>query len=332
MPTVLAKKKLTRNAIKGDSVPHFYCRKCNTVFSSKVKFYNTTNPYLDANGMLSICRNCCNVIYKEFLALYNDHSRAMYESCKELDICFSYSAFDMSYSHIQTILKRGIVNSEIMGFYIGKLTGYVTTGSRGLRFKDSDNYKFDSNSVEQLEQLEIKTETNEEKLLRLSLIWGKNKDVWEYDFLENELYRIQTSFECSDYGMELIQKDIAYLNLAIEKDRGKGGDAQKLIESRSKLMADAKMKPVQATGIESNDAITFGTLIKKWEDEKPIPTYLDDDMKLYIDTYFVGQIAKMEGIENEATQKMDKDLEKFTIDFENLNILEDKELDFMESD
>jgi len=89
-------------------------------------------------------------------------------------------------------------------------------------------------------------------------------------------------------------------------------------------MTDANMKPVQATGAEANDQITFGTLIKKWENEKPIPSHLDDEMKKYIDTYMVGHLAKMEGFNNDLVNKYNESLKEYTID---LNSLDDEEDD-----
>ena len=44
-----------------------YCRKCK-IFKSinGNNFYEATNPFLDSNGWMSICRDCCNNIYDEY--------------------------------------------------------------------------------------------------------------------------------------------------------------------------------------------------------------------------------------------------------------------------
>lgn len=154
--------------------------------------------------------------------------------------------------------------------------------------------------------------------------WGKSNQEWEILFLEEEKNKLFTSFECPDYGMEMILKEICFINLDIEKLRQeKNPSNQKsittLIETRSKLMNDANMKPIQSTGAEANDQITFGTLIKKWENEKPVPRPLGDEMKKYIDTFMVGHLAKMEGLNNEVTSKYDEALSEYTINFNELN-------------
>ena len=80
--------------------------------------------------------------------------------------------------------------------------------------------------------------------------WGKGKDSWEYEFLDREMTKITTSFECPDYSMEMLMRDICFVNLSIERIRQdlEKGDIAKLIKTRSELMNDANMKPVQATG------------------------------------------------------------------------------------
>lgn len=162
--------------------------------------------------------------------------------------------------------------------------------------------------------------------------WGRGKLDWEYEYLENEKFNLESSFECPDYGMEMIMKDICFINLDIEKLRQENNpNNQKaitnLIEARSKLMNSANMNPIQATGAEANDQITFGTLIKKWENEKPIPKPIDNEMKEYIDTFMVGHLAKMEGLTNDLTEKYDKALSKYTIEFSEINKDKDEEID-----
>jgi hypothetical protein len=124
--------------------------------------------------------------------------------------------------------------------------------------------------------------------------------------------------------MEMIMKDICFINLDIEKIRrekrpNSSKEITSLIKTRSDLMNDANMKPIQSTGADANDQVTFGTLIKKWENERPIPKPLDDEMKRYIDTFMVGHLAKMEGLHNEMTEKYDQAISKYTINFSDIH-------------
>lgn len=186
-------------------------------------------------------------------------------------------------------------------------------------FKDEDSTSNNNSSITFISDEEIS-------------FWGKGYTEEEYIFLENEKHKLMVSFECPDYGMEMIMKDICFINLEIDQLRQeRKGNNQKtltnLIETRSKLMNDANMKPIQSTGSESNDQITFGTLIRKWENERPVPKPLDDEMKEYIDTFMIGHLAKMQGLNNETTKKYDEALSEYTVKFEDIQKDEEYEDD-----
>lgn len=190
------------------------------------------------------------------------------------------------------------------------------------QFKDSTFFLGDSGKNEALQlDLEFDSDLDAQELLNY---WGKGYNREHYEFLEEEKMKLMSSFECPDYGMEMIMRDICFINLDIEKIRGEqrpngSTEISKLIKIRSDLMNDAKMKPIQATGAEANDQLTFGVLIKKWENDKPVPKALEDEMKMYIDTFMVGHLAKMEGLSNEMTEKYDKAIADYTINFKDVN-------------
>jgi hypothetical protein len=119
--------------------------------------------------------------------------------------------------------------------------------------------------------------------------------------------------------MEMIMKDICFINLDIEKVRQniEKGDITKLIETRGKLMNDAKMKPIQATGAEANDQITFGMLIKKLENDKPTDEPLDewkdpDNFNRWL-KIFVGHLADMNDIDNEAVKEYKEIIKPYSV-------------------
>jgi hypothetical protein len=161
------------------------------------------------------------------------------------------------------------------------------------------------------------------------LFWGRGLNDSDYEFLEEELFRLQSDFECSDVGMEMIMKDIAFINLEILKERAKDVSNQKLIkeliEARSKLMNDGNLKPIQATGMDKNEKVSFGVFAKKYENERPAPPQIDDEMKKYMEVFIPGHLAKMEGLNNSTVDRYEKELSTFTINFEDVFGLEDDE-------
>lgn len=299
-----------------------YCRKCckSMVVNN---FYEATNLLIDTNGYLSVCRNCVNEIYEHYFSLYGDMKTAIRCVCRDLDIRFSESALQATQSHIDRLVSRGKKGNKVFGYYKSKLgsTGKLNEGYEALRYIDSDSveniYECPSAPAEDSKD-EIASETID--------YWGEGRTPWEYNFLEDEIHKMKTDFECSDYGMEMIMRDICFMNLEIEKVRMSGrGDVTKLIEARGKLMNDGNLKPVQSTGADRTEKMSLGMFIKKWEDERPIEKRMDSEMKKYIDTYMIGHLAKMEGLDNEIVRQYEKAIEEYTIDLERVSKMEDEE-------
>lgn len=299
-----------------------YCRKCRKIMPTS-NFYETTIPMIDTNGYMSVCKSCCNKIYDSYFALYNNMEKAMYYTCQDLDLMFSKEALKHTQTNVESLLQKGKNVNAVFGIYKSKLSSTCKINSQldSLRFVNSDSITKIENNIGDMSNIGDFQLTDE-----MISYWGKSKEPWEYEFLDNEMTKITASFECPDYGMEMIMRDICFINLNIERIRLglDKGDITKLIETRSKLMNDAKMKPIQATGAESNEQVTFGTLIKKWETEKPIPVTLDDEMKKYIDTYMIGHLAKMQGFNCELVAKYERAIKEYTIDFNEIDSEDDE--------
>jgi hypothetical protein len=300
--------------------PKSYCRMCQKMLSLD-KFYEATNPMLDKNGLMSICREHCNEIYDMYFSIHNNLEIALQLTCEDLDVRFSNDALIQAKSHIESLLTKGKTTEKVFGFYKSKLgsTNKSNLKMDSFRYKDSDFNYIKEINPEDFKNVALHDHSN---VSDISLkYWGQNRESWEYEYLEEEIYKIKSSFECPDYGMEMIMRDISFINLDIEKIRQSGkdtkGDINKLIETRSKLMNDAKMKPIQATGAEANDQFTFGTLIKKLENERPTDEPLDewkdpDNFEKW-QKIFVGHLAEMNDIDNDTVKEYKEIIKPYTV-------------------
>jgi hypothetical protein len=325
MMTLKRTKKITRNAVDNKNLPIFYCTVCQHTFTSGRYFFTTNDPQIDGNGFLHCCKECIKKFYDQYFELYKSAERSLYEMCKKIDYCFSSDAAAIAINQAIGVEGRHM-KSDVVGYYFSKIktTSFKNGKSATGKFADSDRFKFDSDMINIPEEKEY-NETEEDRLKRLKTKWSGNYDLWEYNFLEEEMTSLLNSYEINDYGMFAIAKDICMLQLMILKERNNGGNAISLIEARQKLFTNAKLNPVQSSGIDENDIVSFGTLIKRMENERPIPKALDSGIKTYIDTFMIGHLARMEGISNTLTEKMDKELEDYTINFDEVNIKEDND-------
>lgn len=309
----------TRNSSTKNTDIKVFCVCCGN--TNQKNFYSSINESHKATGgKLPWCKNCVSDQYDKYLKQYGDSQLAIYYTCRKFDLPFSLSAFN------------GAKNNSIkVGWNV--LQSYFKEINSGIGQANNYGNCFDD-TKDNIETIDINnTITNLENSSSFEVTedtikyWGKGRQNWEYEYLEDEIFRLKTDFECPDYGMEMIMKDICFINLDIEKIRQglEKGDIPKLIESRSKLMNDGNLKPVQSTGADKNEKLSLGVFIKKWENERPITKKLDDEMKTYIDTYMAGHLAKMEGLNNDLVRKYEDAIRDYTIDFSVINSEDNEE-------
>ncbi len=284
------------------------CSSCGNSKDPSRDYYSSHSPFHKHTSRLHVCKDCFWEYVNEDMERFKSALRGIDKPYLADLIKSSKEESDRTDKNPFAIYMKNVVMPQY----------------RNFTWEDSDFEGFKKTGLTNINELNNNETEDDIDFAEVSKYWGNGYANWEYDFLEDERIKLMSSFECPDYGMEMIMKDICFINLDIEKVRqerkpNSGKEITALIKTRSDLMNDANMKPIQATGAEANDQITFGTLIKKWENERPVPKPLEDEMKEYIDTFMVGHLAKMEGLNNELTEKYDEALSKYTINFSEIN-------------
>ena len=146
---------------------------------------------------------------------------------------------------------------------------------------------------------------------------GFSKD--DYDFLRREYDDWTARHECQTKAQEEVFKRICFKQLEILKATRAGEDTKNLDDTFQKLLDTAKLQPKQNAGDTLADNQTFGTLIDKWENTRPIPE-IDEDLQdvdkigLYLDVFFRGHLAKMMGLKNGLSNLYNKFIKKYTVE------------------
>ncbi|MEG2079892.1 hypothetical protein, partial [Chryseobacterium sp.] len=147
------------------------------------------------------------------------------------------------------------------------------------------------------------------------------KKKWNTDnyedvcFLEDEYDEWASNREVDDKAISDLVKEICYTKMELnaaryDKDNKLIGEKTKILQD---LMGSANLKPVQDIGNASNDQVTFGTLIKKLENEEPIPEWETPDWVDELRIWTVGQLARMEGLKDSIVTDYVNKLEEYTI-------------------
>src|SRR5699024_1919847 len=187
---------------------------------------------------------------------------------------------------------------------------------RGLTYEDSN--LFDEiktiNSVSLIKPKEL----TEEELKQSEDFWGSGKSEEDYIWLTSEYQDYLNRYEVDSKTLEDLICEICLTRLDIRDRRNSGQEVDKQIKTLNDLLASANLKPSQSTGNQASEFVeSYGMLIKKWENTRPIQDSSEwedkDSMKTYIKTWFTGHLMRMFGVENKDEEEYREELNKYTV-------------------
>ena len=271
------------------------CGKATNDLSDKTFALAYSNVYAAREYHLNICNDCLDTMLNYYI---DDCGMDIYEGCKRicsmLDVYYSDSIVNMVISNSKPLTK--------MSFYLSKIHG---KGFANKTYADTilEDKKKEKSIISQSDNSEISDKDLE--------FWGFGFTPEEIKFLNNKYVTWTTSHECNSHSKVVIFQQICMLELQILKNMQKGESVTALQKQLNDFMNSGNLQPKQNNEDALVEANTFGTLIKKWENEKPIskpnPEWEDvDGIKKYISIWFLGHLANMIGIKNKFGDKWTK--------------------------
>ena len=283
-----------------DSV--YFCLGCGEIHP-RTRFYMSYNPR-NVNGIQPYCKN----YIKEYV--YINHEDVDVDKLKYIlmrcDTPFLITEFEGAVAE-----KR-----ETVGAYFSRVN---MIQNKDLTWKDS----ITGNSQDEFDGIYGggKNKAKEERFevtTEMELFWGGSFDKQEYQFLESKYNEYINTYECDTPVMEELLQQAAFESLEIRRKRQKKEDVSKNLKNIQDLLGTANIKPNQETGANATEQATFGTLIKKWENEMPIPDPLPEwkkkDVIQYVKVWFLGHLSKMVGLNNPYQKDYEDEIEKYKVD------------------
>ena len=294
--------------------------KCTCCGSEKKsgEFYKSYSKIFkkNADSRMCLCKICILELYAYYLEKTSDRMQSVYEVCKKVDTYFDEKLFDAA-----DIQCQG-TNSNVCKIYFQKVNSLKQ--HQGLTFEDFDKSAY--NLVEKVKTLEeeISDDIKNSKFTLTNEIidfWGKGFTKEDYEFLSKEYCELCNRFECDSYSQEMLFQEISHQRLSIKKKRQNGDSVDKELKTLQDLLGSANIKPVQDNGINMSEQETFGTLLKKWENEAPVPEPLEswtseDWIKKYISVWFFGHLSSMMGIKTDMSKLYEDEINNLTVSME----------------
>jgi hypothetical protein len=309
-----------------------HCLRCNESYDGD-EFYASDSELHESIGKIPYCRKCLDEIYQSYLKKYeklkypNPERNAVERICMSLDIYYSDKIFDSAVKLSETKQEATILALYLkqVKLYQYRKKNYDTTIEEKF-----DEMKKNCNSVFMYKEEDIK---QEEVIQDAVKFFGSGFSDEDYIFLNEQYADWTTRHECATKAQEEVFKRICFKQLEILKATRRGDDTKDLDATFQKLLDAAKLQPKQNSGDTTANNQTFGTLIDKWENTRPIPE-IDEDLRdvdkigRYIDIFFRGHLAKMMGLKNGLSNLYNKFIRKYTVEKPEYSDDEDSEVLF----
>lgn len=305
------------------------CNCCNEKYEES-EFYSGSlvSPFYSNMNKIPICKNCIEKLYQHYLELYTSNQykepekKAVIRLCMALDIYYSDNIFDSALKKTET------KNTSLIAAYFT-----IAALSQNRNKKNYDTTLFLENDIEDsiVSYDDIKdTQKVKEKTIRF---FGTGFSEDDYIFLQEQYDDWTTRHECKTKAQEEVFKQICFTQLELLKATRAKMDTKDLRATFQKLLDTANLQPKQNSKDAMSDTQTFGTLIDKWENTRPLPE-IDEQLKdvdkigLYTDVFFKGHLSKMMGLKNAFSNLYTKYIKKYTVNKPEYNSDDNSEVIF----
>lgn len=292
--------------------------KCTCFYCGKeyvdTNYYKSSSIYFKNIGKIPYCKQCIEKIYQYYYEKYtNDgcltpEKNAVKRLCAAFDIYYREDAYNAAIDNA----KRREMNISPMKAYMNmiQLTQY--------KGKSYDNTI--SDEEKEVFVVGVPTISDSRNIDEATIkFFGVGFVDEDYKFLKEQYDDWVARHECQTKAQEEIFKRICFKQLEILKATRRGDDTKHLDATFRDLLDTAKLQPKQNSSETVSDAQTFGTLIDKWENTRPLPE-IDEELKdvdkigLYLDVFFKGHLAKMMGMKNGHSRLYSKYMKKYTVE------------------
>lgn len=302
-------KKITQASSEGK----YRCSCCGKEYKGQKGNFPVSNSVLYAgnNGYVTICRHCIERYYQQLIEFYSGNEEHAIEHCCRL--------FDWYYStDAAAMTKNASKGYSRISMYPSKMN-MLQIREKGTSFLDTLRERY-GNRIMKEEDIH-EAEGNDSAASReMILFFGFGYSDEEYAFLGKQYTDWITRYECKTKAQEELFKNICISQLTIQRAQ-QGGNTREVADAMKTfqdLLGTANLKPNQTNDNALADQNTFGTLIKKWENDEPISEPEEewqdvDGIHRYIDTWFLGHLSNLVHVKNDYESEYLQERDKYTV-------------------
>lgn len=278
------------------------------------EFYDCNKFYVHqeyATHVFPICKECLLQMATE----YDPRSKTRVDNRQKVIQIFSM--FDMPF--YESMWRKCVENIKSGNINRGKTAfQQMMVSIMGLPHYQKQHFS-DSSFNAEGDELGYEFETNRQARTEIKKLFGAGYTEGEYIFLQDQYddWRARTQVDSKSQETYVVQ--ICSQLLDIDKDRKAGKDVSNKLKTLDTLMNSANLQPKQNVNNAATDSLSFGQLIEKFENERPIPEP-DPEFKdvngigKLIRVYFAGHLSKALGLKNSYSEEYEEEMKKYTVE------------------
>jgi len=293
--------------------------KCSCFYCGReyvdTNYYKSSSIFYSNIGKVPYCKQCIEKFYQHYYEKYTNEGcltpekNAVKRLCAAFDIYYKEDAYNSAIA----IAKKREMNISPMGAYMKMIQLSQYKG------KSYDNTVSDEEKENFIANVLTGVSNSRDVDEATMKFFGAGFSDEDYEFLQEQYDDWVTRHECQTKAQEEVFKRICFKQLEILKATRRGEDTKNLDDTFQKLLDTAKLQPKQNSGDTMSDAQTFGTLIDKWENTRPIPEVEEelkdvDKIGLLIHVFFTGHMAKVLNLGSSLSNLYDKFIKKYTVE------------------
>lgn len=287
----------------------FTCSCCGE--TKKESMFYFSNSALFATHRLPICRECVGYVYKHYVKKYQDERHMQPEKdaikrvCMGLDIFYSDKLYESAVSSFQGSNCTLLI---MQYFKIQQLQQY-----RNKTYDTTMNEEHNSASNEA-----VINDEDSAVPIKVIKFFGKGFSNEDYIFLKEQYTDWTARHECKTKIQEELFKRICCLQLEIQKATINGESTEKLDKTLMSILDAAKLQPKQNANETMADNQTWGTLVDKVEQTRPIPE-IDEELRdvdkigKFVDIFYRGHASKAMGLKGNVSKVYEDFIKEYSV-------------------
>lgn len=282
----------------------YYCHRCGQYLREEL-FYVDARC---ASGRFPICKRCVLEMVEQRKNRKDEPNETKESVQKVLQL------MDLPYDDaFYETCKRGVTDGTYIRAKSSVFTTYITaikglTQWKGKTWKNSD---FGNDTP-------IGVNSIGEPRPEIKKIFGAGFPNEDYLFLQDQYDDWRSRTQVDTKPQETLIVQICFKQLELWKAQREGRDTTQLVKALNDLMSAANLQPKQNVNSATSEGLTFGQLIEKWEEGKPIPEPSEefkdvDGIGHYLRVWFAGHLAKALGLRNAYSKEYEDEIQKYTV-------------------